>query len=417
MTSSFASFQAVMMQQQRERRTPSPGEALQHFAEAEYSPTPGADASSQSSPGSASDHMGMLPGSTTAQQQGMVQPLYPGASVLAAFEAGHHHVNRVITTTKTVPNTTTSSSKPTVARRKKEENGGTTGTNRRQKRLQRNRESARLSRRRRKQYLEVLEERVDKLSEGLDRARRQHIAEAVTTMRKKRIELILQGNPVNVSLLETNLARTSEELMVSTTFQSQQLQSFSTPPSMQFILWLTLQTDAYFRGGRAASERLSAARIGERVSRCDIHLIAYLLYSSLGFVLLTFDVHPPCFIDTDAQQRNGVCGSLAIHVAPLLQRSRSLLRSRRKASRLPTHFIARSQVMVGSSHGVCVPTSHAVCPRLRSSSDAESWTTGTLVVFNYDARTAPRDDGLVHAQPRSRGTVDQACRRLESKYA
>jgi hypothetical protein len=32
------------------------------------------------------------------------------------------------------------------------------------------------------------------------------------------------------------------------------------------MMWLTLQTDTYYRGGRAASERLSAARIGERVS-------------------------------------------------------------------------------------------------------------------------------------------------------
>jgi len=30
-------------------------------------------------------------------------------------------------------------------------------------------------------------------------------------------------------------------------------------------MWLTLQNDEYFRGGWAPSERLSAARIGERV--------------------------------------------------------------------------------------------------------------------------------------------------------
>ena len=44
----------------------------------------------------------------------------------------------------------------------------------------------------------------------------------------------------------------------------QQLQSFSLPPLTKFFLWLTLQGDVFFRGGRAASERLSAARIGER---------------------------------------------------------------------------------------------------------------------------------------------------------
>jgi bZIP transcription factor len=228
-----------------------------HFeeAEAEYSPTPGADMSSQSSPGSASDHMGIIPGQL--QSSANVQPLHPGASVLAAFEAGSH-VNRVITTMQD----------PVNIKPRRNGSGGTgTGPNRRQKRLQRNRESARLSRRRRKHYLEELEERVDKMSEQLDSSRRQHIAEAVTTTRQKRIELILHhGNGTGLPALETTLARTSDELMVSTTFQSQQLKSFSVPPSMQFILWLTLQTDAYFRGGRAASERLSAARIGERVS-------------------------------------------------------------------------------------------------------------------------------------------------------
>lgn len=239
------------------RRTPSPEEAL-HFVETEYkySPTPGADTSSQSSPGSASDHMGILPGQTT-----LLQPLYPGASVLAAFEATSH-MNRVITTKQEPMDT-----KPRRRTKAEHEGGGGGGINRRQKRLQRNRESARLSRRRRKQYLEVLEERVDKMSDDLDRSRRQHIAEAVITIRQKRNEHILQENTASLPVLGTSLARTSEELMVSTTFQSQQLKSFAVPPSTQFILWLTLQTEAYFRGGRAASERLSAARIGERVSQ------------------------------------------------------------------------------------------------------------------------------------------------------
>ena len=146
--------------------------------------------------------------------------------------------------------------------------------------MQRNRESARLSRKRRKQYLELLEERVDQLSETLDGARRQHVANAVTTFNQKRIEYILQQqqqqhcHASNVTpeaaraavwTLENHLSRTNEELMIATTFSYQQLKSFSIPPSMQFTLWLTLQTDTYFRGGRTASERLSAARIGERV--------------------------------------------------------------------------------------------------------------------------------------------------------
>ena len=37
-------------------------------------------------------------------------------------------------------------------------------------------------------------------------------------------------------------------------------------PASRFVLWLTLQIDFYFRGRRAASERLNAARMGEQVS-------------------------------------------------------------------------------------------------------------------------------------------------------
>jgi bZIP transcription factor len=204
----------------------------------EYSPTPGADASSQSSPGSASDHMGILPsGSSSNRTHASQVPLLPGSSALVALAAGNARPSK-----------------------------GDAPTNRRQSRLQRNRESARLSRKRRKQYLELLEERVDQLSETLDRSRRHHVAQAVTAVVEKRRECLLRGTPDAMQQLsEPSLSRTSDELRVAITFLFQQLKSFSVPPSMQFILWLTLQTDAYFRGGRTASERLSAARIGERV--------------------------------------------------------------------------------------------------------------------------------------------------------
>jgi hypothetical protein len=168
--------------------------------------------------------------------------------------------------------TTTTQNKPTSPggrRRQTAKSGGETTVKRRQKRLERNRESARLSRRRRKQYLEVLEENVNKLSHELDQGRREHVSRAVQTIHNKRIE-ILAGkgeNVENLGLLQNGLSRTSGELMVVNTFQSQQLRSFVMPPSTKFTLWLTLQNDEYYRGGRASSERLSAARIGERVRR------------------------------------------------------------------------------------------------------------------------------------------------------
>jgi bZIP transcription factor len=141
---------------------------------------------------------------------------------------------------------------------------------RRQKRLERNRESARLSRRRRKHYLEILEERVTHLSTELDSGRRAHASQAVTVVLNKRREVLEAPefpDQEKIRILEQGLGRNSAEMMLVTTFKHQQLKSFSLPPQSKFVLWLTLQNDQYFRGGRAASERLSAARIGERVSR------------------------------------------------------------------------------------------------------------------------------------------------------
>lgn len=146
---------------------------------------------------------------------------------------------------------------------------GDTVNARRQKRLERNRESARLSRRRRKQYLEVLEDRVTQLSLDMDQGRRAHAAAAIETVLAKRRELLSNQGPIDpdkaLLALDTSLSRTSQELAVLMTFQLQQLKSFALPPHSKFVLWLTLQGDVYFRGGRAASERLSAARIGERM--------------------------------------------------------------------------------------------------------------------------------------------------------
>ena len=146
-------------------------------------------------------------------------------------------------------------------------------TARRQKRLERNRESARLSRRRRKQYLEVLEEKVSSLSQETDHGRRSHARLAVdkiSQLRAKVLHDVVESTIVTplraLDLLDGPLSRTSNELLVASTFWSQQLKSFALAPHTKVILWLTLQSDVFYRGGRASSERLSAARIGERVS-------------------------------------------------------------------------------------------------------------------------------------------------------
>lgn len=176
--------------------------------------------------------------------------------------------------------------------------GTTSSTNgqKKQRRLERNRLSAQLSRRRRKQYLEELEDRVVRLSLDMDSGRRAHAFQAIDRISELRQQVLASAEAVvreiesgtgfddnnrtmmlnfqlenSLRLLENAgpLSRTnSEELLILNSFLGQQLKSFSLPSHAKFILWLSLQGDIYYRGGRAASERLSAARIGERVSFC-----------------------------------------------------------------------------------------------------------------------------------------------------
>ena len=173
--------------------------------------------------------------------------------------------------------------------------GGGEATDRKQKRLQRNRESARLSRRRRKQYLEVLENRVNYLCEEMDKGRREHVLRALADLQALRNNIVrgleqsttvMNGRMQNVDDLsqkvgllgyEGSLSRASEELMLATTFGREYLKSLVIDPSKKYIMWLTLQNDIFYRGGRAASERLSAARIGEKVCIfcCIIRLLCY----------------------------------------------------------------------------------------------------------------------------------------------
>ena len=217
----------------------------------------------------------------------------------------------------------------------------------RQKRLERNRESARVSRRRRKFYLEELECKVTKLSEEMDTGRMKHACDALPSVRNARAEVLneaerclsyyypttipnplsttsitmtreeeelsnnnanrklsssgihhnvtvvpppppppppapppcgphmmqqqqsatLNNNVDGTSLLFTQpLSRTNDELQIVQIFMKQQLSSLVQPTMTKFVLWLSLQNEEYYRGGRSASERLSAARIGERVS-------------------------------------------------------------------------------------------------------------------------------------------------------
>ena len=217
-----------------------------------------------------------------------------------------------------------SSSAPQITASSSTGEGGGTG-DRRQRRLERNRESARLSRRRRKQYLEELEERVTFLSDQMDSGRRDHVSGALSTvqgLRRERLgeverDLALdfnnelgmsdgssgekKVNPItlehHVRALDTYLSRTSDELKLAATFQKQQLLSLSLPQHRKFVMWLTIQNDSFYRGGRAASERLSATRIGERVS--DIYI--YICDSVLKYDVSILSKSRACVLSIPSQ--------------------------------------------------------------------------------------------------------------------
>ena len=70
----------------------------------------------------------------------------------------------------------------------------------------------------------------------------------------------------DTNLLNIELSRTSKSLRMLAYFQREQLKSYALSSNARLIQWLTLQNYSYFLGGRAASELLSTAYIGEWVS-------------------------------------------------------------------------------------------------------------------------------------------------------
>ena len=112
-----------------------------------------------------------------------------------------------------------------------------------------------------------------------------HVPLQPAAQQQSSIQVLRNANVI----LSTSLSRTQPSFQAVNTFFQQQLKSLILtheqpitsavvlsssgspilgpllPSLTPFILWLTLQNDNFFRGGRAPSERLSAARIGERL--------------------------------------------------------------------------------------------------------------------------------------------------------
>jgi hypothetical protein len=131
----------------------------------------------------------------------------------------------------------------------------------RQRRLARNRESARQSRRRKKQYLELLEEKVSQLTESIDATRASHLERADESLNNVRSEILatlsedMKNNPPEavsekirqgIMLIQERFGPNSVERMAVKDYNFRQLDNLLLPPYSRFLLWLSIQDETFF---------------------------------------------------------------------------------------------------------------------------------------------------------------------------
>ena len=147
---------------------------------------------------------------------------------------------------------------------------GLTPEERRAQRLERNRESARQSRKRKKQYLDLLEARVVELMQQISAARASHCAEADRTLSAQRAMLLSTIEPVahkahrsaeEEAALEDAAAQLVDrfgpdapERRTVREFHFDQLARLILPPHTKFLLWLIHQPADFFADGSGSSE-------------------------------------------------------------------------------------------------------------------------------------------------------------------
>ncbi|ETV72419.1 hypothetical protein, variant 1 [Aphanomyces astaci] len=158
----------------------------------------------------------------------------------------------------------------------------------RRKRLERNRISARDSRRRKKQYLELLEEKVAQLTEDIDVARMEHLDTADKTITTVKAQLVtslyekLAPFPPNAplppdvddelqqvaQLLKDRYGPNSEERQALIKYHFNQLDGLLLPPYTCFLLWMSLQDDAFY--ARTAQTPASGKKAGDVSERKEV---------------------------------------------------------------------------------------------------------------------------------------------------
>lgn len=140
----------------------------------------------------------------------------------------------------------------------------------RARRLARNRESARQSRRRKKERLATLEKQVTSLFSQVETQRREKIMEMEQQLQARRVEGLnsLTGRQDLEELLqETGPNSVVRERVAS--FQYEKLRQLLLPRHHEFLLWLTLQEDAFFNKAKNSKANLANNKAG-RVSSKQI---------------------------------------------------------------------------------------------------------------------------------------------------
>ena len=164
-------------------------------------------------------------------------------------------------------------------KQKNEENA----EDKRARRLARNRESARQSRRRKKEQLLVMSDRVVKMWDNFELERRAQVnmMERTISSEKSRIVLILSNllysdNQLSIKqqthFLLNNIACPDSAARLSVVeFQYRQFLSYMLPNFRRFLLWLSLQETSFFQDlkeefqHRKPNGRLSSRQIGEDI--------------------------------------------------------------------------------------------------------------------------------------------------------